>query len=42
MANDESSKTAELINNIELIAEIPCANILGEGVQWNHREQAVW
>jgi sugar lactone lactonase YvrE len=26
----------------ELIDQIPCANILGEGVQWNHREQAVW
>ncbi len=30
------------VNNIELIDQIPCANILGEGVQWNHREQAVW
>ena len=29
-------------NEIELIEQIPCANILGEGVQWNHREQAVW
>jgi L-arabinonolactonase len=26
----------------ELIDQIPCANLLGEGVQWNHREQAVW
>lgn len=30
------------MNNYELIDEIPCANILGEGVQWNHKEQAVW
>ncbi|RYY76583.1 MAG: SMP-30/gluconolactonase/LRE family protein [Gammaproteobacteria bacterium] len=30
------------MNTTELIAQIPCANILGEGVQWNHREQAVW
>jgi len=29
-------------NEFELIDQIPCANILGEGVQWNHREQAVW
>lgn len=29
-------------NKIELIDQIPCANILGEGVQWHHREQAVW
>ncbi len=28
--------------NFELIDEIPCANILGEGVQWNHQEQSVW
>ena len=33
---------SDLTKNIELIAQIPCANILGEGVQWNHREQAVW
>lgn len=26
----------------ELIDEIPCANLLGEGVQWNHRDQSVW
>lgn len=32
----------ELTPSIELIDQIPCANILGEGVQWNHREQAVW
>jgi L-arabinonolactonase len=32
----------ELTHSIELIDQIPCANILGEGVQWNHREQAVW
>jgi L-arabinonolactonase len=30
------------MSNYELIGQIPCANILGEGVQWNHREQAVW
>lgn len=36
------------INNIisdamfELIDEVPCANLLGEGVQWNHRDQSVW
>jgi L-arabinonolactonase len=32
----------DVIKNIELIDQIPCANILGEGVQWNHCEQAVW
>jgi len=42
MANNEFSMNTESLKNIELIAEIPCANILGEGVQWNHREQAVW
>lgn len=26
----------------ELIDEVPCANVLGEGVQWNHRDQSVW
>lgn len=35
-------KSTELIKNAELVDQIPCANILGEGVQWNHREQAVW
>ncbi len=30
------------MTNYELIDQIPCANILGEAVQWNHREQAVW
>lgn len=30
------------MSNYELIEQIPCANILGEGVQWNHKEQAVW
>jgi len=28
--------------NYELIAQIPCANLLGEGVQWNHQDQSVW
>lgn len=28
--------------NVELIDQIPCANILGEGVQWNHRDKSVW
>lgn len=41
MVTTESIKTPES-NTIELIAQIPCANILGEGVQWHHREQAVW
>lgn len=36
MSNTEYSK------RVELIEQIPCANILGEGVQWNYREQAVW
>jgi len=26
----------------ELIDEVPCANVLGEGVQWNHHDQSVW
>ena len=26
----------------ELIDQVPCANLLGEGVQWNHRDQSVW
>jgi L-arabinonolactonase len=26
----------------ELIDEVPCNNILGEGVQWNHRDQSAW
>lgn len=26
----------------ELIEQIPCANLLGEGVQWNHRDQSIW
>lgn len=26
----------------ELIDEVPCANVLGEGIQWNHRDQSVW
>lgn len=30
------------MTSYELIDQIPCANTLGEGVQWNHREQAVW
>ncbi len=30
------------MSTYELIEQIPCANILGEGIQWNHREQAVW
>ncbi|GGY64139.1 hypothetical protein GCM10011613_04850 [Cellvibrio zantedeschiae] len=30
------------MTSYELIDQIPCANILGEGVQWNHRDQAVW
>jgi sugar lactone lactonase YvrE len=34
--------STELTRSVELIDQIPCANILGEGVQWNHREQAVW
>lgn len=25
-----------------LLDIIPCQNILGEGVQWNHRDQSVW
>lgn len=25
-----------------LIKEIPCANVLGEGIQWNHRDQSFW
>jgi len=28
--------------NFELIDEVPCANLLGEGVQWNHHDQSVW
>ncbi len=28
--------------DFELVDEIPCANILGEGVQWNHNDQCVW
>ncbi len=42
MSNNEYAKAIESENTIELIAQIPCANILGEGVQWNHHEQAVW
>jgi L-arabinonolactonase len=26
----------------ELIYTVPCANILGEGVQWNHTDNCVW
>jgi len=26
----------------ELIDQVPCANVLGEGVQWNHRDNCVW
>ena len=33
---------SEFTNSIELVDQIPCANILGEGVQWNHRDQAIW
>lgn len=25
-----------------LIKEIPCKNLLGEGVQWNHQDQSFW
>ncbi len=28
--------------SFELVDQIPCANILGEGIQWNHRDQSVW
>jgi sugar lactone lactonase YvrE len=42
MANNEFATDIEAENTVEMIAQIPCANILGEGVQWNHREQAVW
>jgi L-arabinonolactonase len=38
----ELPTSTELPKSIELIDQIPCANILGEGIQWNHREQAVW
>jgi L-arabinonolactonase len=41
-ANKNFMAANNSINNIELIDQIPCANILGEGVQWNHHEQAVW
>lgn len=40
--HDQSRKSQEDMSNYELIAQIHCANILGEGVQWNHRDQAVW
>ena len=42
MSSNDVLKNIESENTVELIAQIPCANILGEGVQWNHREQAVW
>lgn len=42
MASTELTHNVELTHRVELIDQIPCANILGEGVQWNHREQAVW
>jgi L-arabinonolactonase len=38
----ELTNSIDSTHSIELIDQIPCANILGEGVQWNHREQAVW
>jgi len=40
MTNKHSLKNFML--KYELIDQDPCANTLGEGVQWNHREQAVW
>lgn len=27
---------------IELIDTVPCANVLGEGVQWNHHDECFW
>lgn len=28
--------------NIKLIDTVPCANLLGEGVQWNHQDGCFW
>jgi L-arabinonolactonase len=30
------------MSQFQLIDTITCANILGEGVQWNHQDQSVW
>ncbi|ACE84603.1 SMP-30/gluconolactonase/LRE family protein [Cellvibrio japonicus] len=30
------------MNTLSLCCVVPCANLLGEGIQWNHRDQCFW